>query len=359
MRQIEYSKTCLVSRHGGTLPVLLTCPHGGDEVPPGVPERTRANSPRDCPPFEDDRDLRTREVTTGIAQRLLELTGEAPSVVIAEYDREYIDANRSAECAFEPVPESNARRFYDEYHNTIRQFIDNIRAENGGLGLLFDIHGTGGIDETPADLYLGTVKGETVERLLRADPRAMERPRSLGGFLKAAGYTVVAEACDLIGGHTVRTYGSHNADGLDAIQIEIVLPLRKVPWQRDCLVEHLAQAIARLAVLWADARTLAAFRSIELVAGETAAVVAGQLRRDADTGDWLLRLGGEPQNRGRVEIRRDPGPDVESRRAGVLVLHGEDGNDHYLWVDNEGRLRIAPSDPGTQSLAGRVVGAQT
>jgi hypothetical protein len=41
------------------------------------------------------------------------------------------------------------------------------------------------------------------------------------------------------------------------------------------------------------------------------------------------------------------------------VLGGEDGNDHYLWVDNEGRLRIAPSDPGTQSHAGAVVGTQT
>jgi N-formylglutamate amidohydrolase len=94
MRQIEYSKTRLVSRHGGTLPVLLTCSHGGDEVPPGVPPRTA--SPPGCPPLELDRDLRTREVTTGIAQRLLDLTGEAPSVVIAEYDREYIDANRPA-----------------------------------------------------------------------------------------------------------------------------------------------------------------------------------------------------------------------------------------------------------------------
>jgi N-formylglutamate amidohydrolase len=229
MRQIEYFKTDQVGRHGGTLPVLLACPHGGDEVPPGVPRRTA--SPPDCPPLELDRDLRTREITTGIAQRLLDLTGEAPSVVIAGYDREYIDANRSAACAFEPAQPSDAQRFYDEYHNTIRRFIDEIRAENDGLGLLFDIHGTGGLGETPADLYLGTV------------------------------------------------------NGLDAIQIEIILPLRKVPWQRDCLVEHLAQAIARLAVLWADARTLAAFRGIELVAGELAAMVAGQLRPNVETGD--------------------------------------------------------------------------
>ena len=357
MREIEYSTTRLVSRHRGTLPVLLTCPHDGDRVPAGVPKRT--GSPPGCPPFEPDRDLRTRAVTTGVAQRLLELTGEAPWVVIADYDREYIDANRSAECAFEPAQPSAARQFYDEYHNTIRQFVDDIRAENGGLGLLFDIHGTGGIAGTPADLYLGTVNGRTVARLLRADPHALGRRRSLRGFFEAAGYAVVAEAPQLVGGHTVRTYGSHNADGLDAIQIEIVLPLRKLPPQRAALIEHLAQAIARLVVLWADFRTLAAVRGMDLVTGDLAPVVAGQLRPDAESGDWLLRIGGERQNRGRVEIRRDPGSGAASRRAGVLVLHGEDGNDHYLWVDNEGRLRIAASDPGTQSHAGKVVGTQT
>jgi N-formylglutamate amidohydrolase len=357
MRQIAYSKTRLVSRHQGTLPVLLTCAHDGGDAPAGVPKRT--GSPPGCPPFEPDRDLHTRAVTTGIAQSLLDLTGEAPSVVIAEYDREYIDANRSAACAFEPAQPSDAQQFYDEYHNTIRQFVDDIRAENGGLGLLFDIHGTGGIKGTPADLYLGTVNGRTVARLLRADPHAMRRRRSLRGFLEAAGYAVVAEAAQLIGGHTVRTYGSHNPGGLDAIQIEIVLPLRKLPPQREALIEHLAQAIARLVVLWAGAHTLAAFRTIDLVTGDLAPVVAGQLRPDAEAGDCLLRLGGAPRNRGRVEIRRDPGTGVGSRRAGVLVLHGEDGNDHYLWVDNEGRLRIAPSDPGTQSHAGKVVGTQT
>jgi N-formylglutamate amidohydrolase len=360
MRQIEYFETRLVSRHRGTLPVLLTCPHDGGQIPAGVPKRTEAGSPTGCPPPEFDRDLRTRAVTTGLAQRLLELTREAPSVIIAEYDRDYIDANRSAECAFEPSGEQppEAQQYYDEYHNTIRQFVDDIRAENGGLGLLFDIHGTGGIKGNLAQLYLGTVEGCTVKRLVRADPLAMQRRRSLHGYLKAAGYTVVAEAPELIGGHTVRTYGSHHPDGLDAIQIEIIRALRECP-QRECLIEHLAQAIALLVPLWADGHTLAAFRAIDLVTGERAPVVAARLRPDADAGDWLLRLGGELGNRGRLEIRREPGAGVRPRRAGVLVLRAEDGNDHYLWVDNEGRLRIAPSDPGTQSHAGRVVGAQT
>jgi N-formylglutamate amidohydrolase len=138
MRQIQYSETRLVSRHRGTLPVLLTCPHDGVQIPTAVHNRTETGSPIECPPPEFDRDLRTRAVTTGIAQRLLDVTGEAPSVVIAEYDREYIDANRSAKCAFKPSDEQppEAQQYYDEYHNTIREFIDDIRAENGGLGLL-------------------------------------------------------------------------------------------------------------------------------------------------------------------------------------------------------------------------------
>ena len=212
MRQIQYSETRLVSRHRGTLPVLLTCPHDGVQIPTAVHNRTETGSPIECPPPEFDRDLRTRAVTTGIAQRLLDLTGEAPSVVIAEYDREYIDANRSAKCAFEPSDEQppEAQQYYDEYHNTIREFIDDIRAENGGLGLLFDIHGTEGIQGNFAHLYLGTVNGCTVKRLMRADPQALQRRRSLRGFLEAAGYDVVAEAPQLIGGHTVRAYGSHN-----------------------------------------------------------------------------------------------------------------------------------------------------
>jgi hypothetical protein len=107
--------------------------------------------------------------------------------------------------------------------------------------------------------------------------------------------------------------------------------------------------------LWADVHTLAVFHSIDLDSGD---VIAGQLRPEAQTGDDLLRLGGAPRNRGRVEISRDPGAGAKPWRAGVLVLCAEDGNDYYLWVDEEGRLRIAPSDPGALGHAGTVVGTQ-
>src|SRR5262245_8775590 len=137
MWTIRYEKANLVSRHRGTLPVILSCPHGGDEQPEDVSDERDESNP-DCRPIKKKSDLRTREITTGVAQRLLDIFGEAPYVVIAEFHRKYIDANREADCAYEV---SAAQQYFDEYHNTLRNYVDEIRAKTGGVGLLFDIHG--------------------------------------------------------------------------------------------------------------------------------------------------------------------------------------------------------------------------
>jgi hypothetical protein len=93
-------------------------------------------------------DLHTRAITMGVAQRLLSICGDAPYVVvIAEFRRRFIDANRvdanaipNCACA---VPA--AKPLYDEYHQTLREFVDEIRAESGGLGLVFE-YSQGGRD---------------------------------------------------------------------------------------------------------------------------------------------------------------------------------------------------------------------
>jgi N-formylglutamate amidohydrolase len=304
MWTIEYTSSQLVACHHGTLPVILTCPHNGDAgAPEGVPERNGQGLPSSCH-FSTRPDLETRLITMGVAQRVLDICGEAPYVVIARFKRAFIDANRPRECAYE-VPA--AQPFYDAYHDTIRSFVDEIRAENGGLGLLFDIHGTVGIPSDPAALYLGTANGQTVARLLRVDPKALSRPRSLRGLLTAAGYVVSPqpgrpETPTLDGGHTVRTYGSFNTDGLDAFQIEIDDALRSRRDERNLLIDHLAHAIVSLVHRYADTHTMAAFQSVS--------------------------------------------------------LFGEQGGDHYLWVDTYGRLRISATDPAHDSNAGTVVGTQ-
>ena len=258
MWTINYEEANLVSSHRGTFPVILSCPHGGAEQPAGVPERT-GSVPR-CRPISRSRDLNTSEITTGMAQRVLDIFGEAPYVVVAEFHRKYIDANREAECAYE-VPA--ARQYYDEYHNTLRNYVDEVRAETGGVGLLFDIHGTLVIEEDPADLYLGTDNKKTVARLLQFDPQALWRRRSLRGYLgpEAAGYVISPkqpnkeETKEVDGGHTVRTYGSSKSDGVDAIQLEIASTLRNNRDKRAALIENMAYAIGNFAARYINVQS--------------------------------------------------------------------------------------------------------
>ena len=260
MGTITYEEANLVSRHRGTMPAILTCPHGGDEQPPGVPNpRTGVGLPADCR-FEKDTDRFTRTITRGVAQLLFDVFGETPHVVIANFDRAFIDANRRApECAFE---DPDARPFFDEYHNTVRSLVDKIRADHGGLGLLFDIHGTTQIASDPADVYLGTLNGQAISSLLSRDSLAMSRKRSLPGLLREAGYVVSAKIPETLrGDFTLETYGSFNADGVDAIQIETESNLRTDTKKREVYIEDLAYAISSLVARYADTLTLTAFRS--------------------------------------------------------------------------------------------------
>jgi N-formylglutamate amidohydrolase len=259
MQNITYTENLLVARYQGAMPVILTCPHGGDEQPPGVLDsRTGAGLPRDCR-FETNTDRFTRTISRGIAQLLFDVFGEAPYVVIANFDRAFIDANRRDECAFE---DQAAKPFYEEYHNTVRNFVDEIRADNGGLGLLFDIHGTTQITNDPADVYLGTLNGQAISSLLSRDPLALSRRRSLPGLLRETGYIVSAKIPETLrGDFTLEAYGSSKADGIDAIQIEIESTLRIDAGKRALFVEDLAYAMSSLVARYADTLTLAAFRS--------------------------------------------------------------------------------------------------
>jgi N-formylglutamate amidohydrolase len=262
MRNITYTERRLVSRYQGAMPLVLTCPHGGDEQPPGVPKRTGVKLPADCR-FETNTDRFTRTVTRGVAQFLFDVFGLAPYVVIANFDRDYIDANRSPDCAFE---DPNARPLYEEYHNTIRNFVDEIRTDNGGLGLLLDIHGTALVKGHPADVYFGTRNGEAISSLLSRDPLAMSRKRSPPGLLREAGYVVSSKILETLrGGFTLEAYGSSNADGVDAIQIENESALRIDTNKRDVFIEDLAYAINTLVARYADTHAHAAFRSVNFL----------------------------------------------------------------------------------------------
>ncbi|MBZ0203266.1 MAG: N-formylglutamate amidohydrolase [Ignavibacteria bacterium] len=257
-RTVTYSKKNLVSRHRGTLPILLTCPHDGGETPANVRERTKDRTPDDCTganKFKAGRDVALAEITRRVAQRMYEVWGESPYVVIAEFSRKYIDANRPSRtannnCAF---VDKDARKFYDEYHKRIRIYTDHILTNNT-TGFLYDMHGTGTIESDPADIYIGTKNGDTLLTGFNRDD--LFKRRGLVGLLQAARYNLgifgevfkftispanasTTETGQVNGGFTVK----HYSDRLNCIQLEVASPMRNDGGKKDILVEDLAYTL--------------------------------------------------------------------------------------------------------------------
>ncbi len=232
----------LVEAESGELPVIITAPHGGTSGVTDCPERSSVGSR-----FVNRPDAHTKRLARGIADELERLTGKAPYLVIANFHRKYIDANRAAEEAYAV---SGCAAAYDAYHTAIRRQIDEIRARFP-RAMLFDIHGQTAYREA---ILRGTRHGNTVRSLLaRAGAAAVTGPDSVFGRFAAMGYAIVpandtvptdrVEAPNYIGGHTVNLYGSHRPDGIDAMQLEFGRDLREGA-MLDKTAKDTAQAIA-------------------------------------------------------------------------------------------------------------------
>lgn len=212
----------LLSVWAGTLPLILSAPHGGREPIPGVPLRRGVGVAQ----FTTGRDNNTDELAEAVALKLGERLGVKPFVVIGRFDRKFLDVNRPAAGAYESAA---AKPFYDAYHRALEELSDKVRAQWGG-GLLLDLHGQGAEVET---IYRGTDNGETVAALVqRYGKEALSGPKSIFGQLTAKGYKVLPDPSGsererrYVGGYTARTYGSHRGTKIDAIQMEIGTNLR-------------------------------------------------------------------------------------------------------------------------------------
>jgi hypothetical protein len=250
MQIVNYSECRLVKRHRGVMPVILAAPHGGSQAPAGVAERLRQQTPPGCD-FQTSRDNETALITEAVAQKILDNTGLSPYVVIAQFHRKYIDANRTEVCAF---TDGNALPFYREYHDRIAGYVSQVLSQNEGRGFLFDIHGTRVIDADPADIYLGTANGAALPPGF--DRRSLFMQHGLHGLLKAAAHqtgeggalfryrvspadATRVETGAVSGGFTIRNYGA----SMNSIQIELADTVRADPAARALLIADLAAAI--------------------------------------------------------------------------------------------------------------------
>ena len=234
------------------MPLILTCPHDGTQSPPGVKERTEEDTPAGCQ-FTRSRDLETAPITESVAQKILDLTGLSPYVVIANYHRRFIDANRPVECAF---TDSDARPFYEEYHSRITGYVNEIRVQNANHGFLFDIHGKRLIPSDPADIYLGTDNGGSLlpgfdrdnlfmrhgfAGLLLSVRREIEGapPPLAFQYRVSPANATTPENASVDGGFTVRQYGAF----INSIQVELADTVRLDEQKRPLVGEDLAFSI--------------------------------------------------------------------------------------------------------------------
>ena len=242
----------LVLVRQGMLPIIITAPHGGREAIPGVAPRDTRGLPKGGRGYVTAGDTNTDRLAVGIAAGIKALTGKEPYLVLAKFQRKYVDPNRPPDIALDSPA---ARPYYDDYHQSVRRFVDEIRGTYPA-GLLVDVHGQ---KKNPEALMRGTQNGRSIARLLaRAGAPAMTGPNGLFGQLEADGFEVfpandvppdgTSENGGFNGGYTLTAYGSHNADGIDAVQMEFGSRYRR----RDT-VDTAAAAAAKAIVAFYEA----------------------------------------------------------------------------------------------------------
>lgn len=232
----------LVRVERGTVPIILSVPHGGTLPIPHAAERRG----RGFSDFQTVRDAWTAELAVAcIAEMERQLRGK-PWLILARFDRKFLDVNRSAERAYES---HSAKAVYEYYHRSVVTACQQVR-QRWRCGLLLDIHGQG---EYPEAICRGTLNGRTVQRLLdRHGWAALVGKHGLFGYLQRQGYKILPDCLADVktreipnyqGGYIVATYGSHTDYGIDAIQVEIGLRLREQGrWRQTA--RDLATAIA-------------------------------------------------------------------------------------------------------------------
>ena len=235
----------LVTTQKGTLPIILSAPHGGRKMVPDVPERKGIGIAN----FTTVHDATTAEIAEKCAALLEKQLKGKVWLVIARFDRKYIDANRPREQSYET---DKAKPFYDAYHGPLEAACKAVK-EKFGRGILLDIHGQG---EFPDSICRGTQNGKSVTVLRdRFGWAAVTGKRSILGHMQRSGYKVLPnceadektkEEPKFNGGYTVTNYGSHTGYAIDAIQLEFGSYLRDREKDKYAkTAEDLADAIAR------------------------------------------------------------------------------------------------------------------
>lgn len=230
----------------GNLPLVISVPHGGYEIPEDIPERMGR--------FAKNQDIYTIEIAYEIVNEVYRLTGKYPYVIINHLHRTRLDANRSIEEASNGHPK--AEKVWHFYHNRINAAEEDLLKEYG-KGLFIDLHGHRHSIERLEIGYLFSGEELRIEEdmldegflneyssirhlldnnnLNLSFTQLIRGEYSLGSLLSSKGHICVPDknipypAIDepfFSGGYNTTRYGSVLGGNIDGIQIEMDLTTR-------------------------------------------------------------------------------------------------------------------------------------
>lgn len=241
--------------------VIISVPHDGWKRPSALPDRERGcydrrtrtcdwnhdctgrKDPKKCEP-KTSGDLWSNKLAMEIREKIAEVTGETPHMIVNQLHRSKLDANRERDEATQGDFKSECT--FDTYHGFIEK-AHNLVKKTGQPGIHFDIHGVGShpdlwfelgylIDND--DLDSGRLRRSessinalahrvdvSFEQILRGDS-------SLGAMFQEAGYKAIpsprypgpgsgVSGKYFRGGYTTRRWGSKDGGDIDCIQMEL------------------------------------------------------------------------------------------------------------------------------------------
>lgn len=132
--QVIYGTNNYIQYHQGSLPIIISVPHGGLVDPAGIPDRT-------CGSPTTVTDSYTIELARQIDTALFNLTGCHPHLIICNLKRTKIDCNRNiADGACGNLEAETAWNEFQNFIDTAQLISQNVHA---GRAFYIDLHGHG------------------------------------------------------------------------------------------------------------------------------------------------------------------------------------------------------------------------
>jgi len=248
----------------GTLPLIITAPHGGTLLPTDLPDRVGN--------VTTVRDAATDSIAGLLADALEAQTGARPHLIRVHLHRRKVDANREIVEAAQGNPV--AERAWREFHRWTEAAVNAVVTEHG-RGFYIDLHGHGhdlqrlelgtllsatdlgqpvGALEAPSLIAKSSVRGLvgrdgwTHEALVRG-------PLSFGALWEAEGFAAVPSPSNpgpgshpfFSGGYNTVRYGCRDGGPICGLQIEANrIGVRDTPAHHARFAEASARVLVRV-----------------------------------------------------------------------------------------------------------------